>query len=252
LLFIVFIKIKYFQMMKADILAIGAHPDDVELGCGGTIISHVQKGCTVVVLDLTRGELGTRGSAEIREQEAAKAAGIMGIAARENLNLKDGFFQNDENTQLMLIQYIRKYRPDIVLTNAPADRHPDHARAAQLTRDACFLSGLPKIETTLDGIKQQAWRPRALYHYIQALYHQPHFVVNITEHIEQKMMAIKAYASQFYNPASAEPETFISKPEFLDFVYARAASIGALSGYRYAEGFLANRYLGVNDLRSLY
>jgi N-acetylglucosamine malate deacetylase 1 len=237
--------------MKIDILAIGAHPDDVELGCGGTIISQIQKSCSVAIVDLTRGELGTRGTAETRDKEAADAAKILGVAARENLGLKDGFFQNDEANQLKLIRLIRKYQPDIVLTNAPTDRHPDHGRASQLTLDACFLSGLPKIETSFEGKKQKAWRPKAVYHYIQAQYHQPHFVVNISEQMEQKMQAVKAYASQFHNPDSDEPETFISKPEFMELVYARASNFGALSGFRYAEGFITGRYIGVDDLRAL-
>ncbi len=237
--------------MKTDILAIGAHPDDVELGCSGTLMKHIDLGCKVAILDLTEGELGTRGTVEERYNEAKAACKVMGIAYRNNLQFKDGFFQNDETHQLKLIQYIRKYQPDMVLTNSPSDRHPDHGKAAELTIDACFFSGLPKIETELNGIKQSAWRPRVVYHYIQAYYHEPDFVVDISDYMDKKMEAIRAFRSQFFNAESKEPETFISRPEFMEMVYARATEFGVNAGYRYGEGFIANRYLGVEDLRRL-
>jgi N-acetylglucosamine malate deacetylase 1 len=237
--------------MKVDILAIGVHPDDVELGCGGIIAKHVKMGYTVAILDLTQGELGTRGSAEIRATEAAEGAKILGASARENLKFKDGFVANDETHRMQLIAAIRKFQPNIVITNAPHDRHPDHAAAAQLTVDACFLSGLPKIITTHNGTTQAAWRPQVVYHYIQAYYHKPDLVVDISDFMETKMDAIKAYKSQFYNPESTEKETLISSPEFLQFTYARAIEFGLHAGFKYAEGLLANRYIGVNDLTLL-
>jgi bacillithiol biosynthesis deacetylase BshB1 len=237
--------------MKIDILAIGVHPDDVELGCGGIVARHASMGYKVGILDLTRGELGTRGTPEIRDAEAAEGAKILGALFRENLQFRDGFFSNDEVHQLKLIETIRKYQPDIVLTNAPHDRHPDHAKAAQLTVDACFLSGLPKIKTGYNGENQNPWRPKTVYHYIQAYHHQPDLVVDITDFMETKMQAIKAYKSQFYNPESNEPETFIAKPEFLDFTYARAVEFGIHASFRYAEGLLTNRYIGIQDLTTL-
>jgi N-acetylglucosamine malate deacetylase 1 len=237
--------------MKVDILAIGVHPDDVELGCSGTIMKQVELGCKVAIADLTRGELGTRGTAETREKEAWNAASILGVSIRENLGFRDGFLKNDEEHQLQLIQIIRKYQPDIVLTNAPKDRHPDHGKAARLTLDACFLSGLNKIETTCENKNQKAWRPISVYHYIQAQYHEPDFVVNISDFMERKMQAILAYKTQFHNPESDEPETFISSRQFLDSVKARDLSFGLFTGYNYAEGFLKTRYLGIDDLRYL-
>jgi len=237
--------------MKLDILALGVHPDDVELGCSGTVMKHIQLGCKVGIIDLTRGELGTRGTAETRDTEAKNAAGIMGVTLRENLAFRDGFFKNDEEHQLQLIQIIRKYRPDIVITNAPTDRHPDHGRASQITLDSCFLSGLPKIVTRLNNQNQTAWRPKTVYHYIQAQYHEPDFVVDISDFHDRKLEAIKAYKTQFYNPDSKEPETFISNPQFIEAVKARDIMFGIHAGFKYAEGFLKNRYLGIDDLRHL-
>ncbi|MDX2002611.1 MAG: bacillithiol biosynthesis deacetylase BshB1 [Chitinophagales bacterium] len=236
---------------KLDILAIGAHPDDVELGCAGTLLKHIDLGYKVGILDLTRGELGTRGSAEIRDQEAAAAAKVLGITVRENLALIDGFFQNDRECQLAIIRLIRKYRPSIVITNAFYDRHPDHGRASKLTADACFLSGLPKIETELGGAKQEKWRPKAVYHYIQALHMKPDLVVDISPYFEQKMESVLAYRSQFYDPDSKEPQTFISSPEFLDLVRARAIEFGSYIGVKYAEGYCVDRLIGVPDLVAL-
>lgn len=236
---------------KLDILAIGVHPDDVELGCAGTLLKQIEQGYQVGILDLTQGELGTRGSTETRLQEAAAAAKILGIEIRENAGLADGFFQNDMQHQLTVIQYLRKYQPEIVLTNAIDDRHPDHGRAAQLTKDACFLSGLPKIETELNGKPQEAWRPKSVYHYIQARYIEPDFAVDISEYFDKKMESVLAYQSQFYNPDSDEPSTFISSPEFLEMVKARAITFGTIMGAKYAEGYTTHRYPGVNDLFDL-
>lgn len=238
--------------MKLDILAIGVHPDDVELGCGGTLIEHIKKGKKVGILDLTRGELGTRGSADLRDQESAAAADIMGVHVRENLAMADGFFTNDKEHQLQIIEVLRKYRPDVVLANATSDRHPDHGRAAKLTYDAVFLSGLPKIVTELDGVKQEAWRPKHLYHYVQAYRHEPDFVVDITDAMDQKMEAVLAYKSQFFDPNSNEPQTFIASEGFMDMVKARAVEFGTIVGFKYAEAFTANRYIGVKDLSELY
>jgi bacillithiol biosynthesis deacetylase BshB1 len=237
--------------MKLDILAIGVHPDDVELGCGGTLLKHIAAGYKVGILDLTRGELGTRGSGELRDEEAAAAAKVLGVKVRENLAYADGFFQNDKEHQLGLIRILRKYQPEIVFTNAWHDRHPDHGRAAKLTYDACFLSGLPKIETELDGQQQLKWRPKVVYNYIQALYTKPDLVVDISEHMDQKMESVKAYASQFYDPTSKEENTFISSPEFLNFVKGRAEEFGKQINVRYGEGFTVNRLVGVNNLFDL-
>lgn len=237
--------------MKLDILAIGVHPDDVELGCAGTLMKHIDQGYTVGIVDLTKGELGTRGTIATRKKEALDASKIMGVKVRENLGFRDGFFVNDEKHQRELIKVIRKYRPSIVISNAKYDRHPDHGRSAQLTYDACFLAGLSKVETSLNGKMQQAYRPKALYHYIQAIHTEPHFVVDITNYFDRKLEAILAYKTQFYDPKSKEKNTFISSPEFLEFVRARASHFGVPIGVRYAEGFTANRIPGVNDIVSL-
>jgi bacillithiol biosynthesis deacetylase BshB1 len=237
--------------MKLDILAIGVHPDDVELGCAGTLMKHIDQGYTVGIVDLTKGELGTRGTTATRKKEALDASKIMGVKVRENLGFRDGFFVNDEKHQRELIKVIRKYQPSIVISNAKYDRHPDHGRSAQLTYDACFLAGLSKVETTLNGKKQQAYRPKALYHYIQAIHAEPHFVVDVTSYFDRKLEAILAYKTQFYDPKSKEKNTFISSPEFLEFVRARASHFGVPIGVRYAEGFTANRIPGVNDIVSL-
>ncbi len=237
--------------MKLDILAFGAHPDDVELGCGGTIAKEVSLGKKVGIIDLTRGELGTRGTAETRDMESAKAAEILGIAVRENLNMRDGFFVNDEEHQLAVIRMIRKYQPNIVLCNAIDDRHIDHGKGSKLVSDACFLSGLMKIETEYDGKKQQAWRPIAVYHYMQWKNLQPDFVVDISGFNEKRVEAILAYSSQFYNPNSTEPETLIATKNFLESLNYRPQDFGRLIGKDYAEGFNVERYLGVNSLGDL-
>jgi len=237
--------------MKLDILAFGAHPDDVELGCSGTIAKEISLGKKVGIIDLTRGELGTRGSFAIRNAESKKATQILGVAVRENLDMRDGFFINDEAHQLKIIEMIRKYQPEIVLCNAIQDRHIDHGKGSKLVSDACFLSGLRKIETTLNGESQQAWRPKVVYHYIQWENIQPDFVVDISGFIDVKMESIFAYSSQFYDPNSKEPESPISSKNFLDSVKYRAQDLGRIIGVAHGEGFTVERYLAVNSLSDL-
>ena len=237
--------------MKLDILAFGAHPDDVELGCSGTIAKEVSLGKKVGIIDLTRGELGTRGSVEIRNSESAKASEILGVVVRENLDMRDGFFVNDEAHQIKVIEMIRKYQPEIVLCNAITDRHIDHGKGSKLVSDACFLSGLVKIETELNGEKQQAWRPKVVYHYIQWQNIEPDFVVDISGFLDKKMESVLAYGSQFYDPNSKEPVTPITSKTFLDSVKYRAEDLGRLVGVAYAEGFTTERYLAVNSLGDL-
>ena len=237
--------------MKLDILAFGAHPDDVELGCAGTILKEISLGKTVGIIDLTRGELGTRGSALIRDQEATAAAAILGVSARENLEMRDGFFVNDEKHQLEIIKMIRKYQPEIVLCNAIDDRHIDHSKGSKLVSDACFLSGLVKIETLLNGQKQAAWRPKIVYHYVQWKNIVPDFVVDITGFTEKKTEAILAYRSQFYDANSKEPESPITSKNFLESLNYRSRDLGRLTGLEYAEGFTVERYLAVNSLGDL-
>jgi len=238
--------------MKLDILAIGAHPDDVELGCGGTIAKEISLGKKVGILDLTRGELGTRGSAEIRDIEASSAAKILGVSIRENLGFADGFFSNDKKHQLAIIEIIRKYQPEIVLCNAIDDRHIDHSKGSKLVSDACFLSGLVKIETQLNGKMQPAWRPKQVYHYIQWKNIEPDFVVDITGFIGAKIEAVRAYSSQFYNPNSKEPSSPISSKNFIDSVTYRAQDLGRLVGTEFAEGFNSERYVAVKSLENLF
>jgi bacillithiol biosynthesis deacetylase BshB1 len=237
--------------MKLDILAFGAHPDDIELGCGATIAKEIAKGRKVGAIDLTEGELGTRGSAKLRYEEAAAAAKILGIQVRENLKMADGFFVNNKDHQLEIIKVIRKYRPEIVLCNAIDDRHIDHGKGSNLVSDACFLSGLKKIETTLQGITQVAWRPKIVYHYIQWKDITPDFVVDVSKFMNQKLEAVLAYSSQFYDPNSKEPETPISSKNFTDSIEYRARNLGRLAGVEYAEGFTSERYLAVNNLTDL-
>ncbi len=237
--------------MKLDILVLAAHPDDAELGCGGTIAKHVKLGHKVGVVDFTQGELGTRGTIETRKVEAAKAAEILGLSVRENLQLKDGFFTNDQAHQLKVIEVIRKYQPEIVIANAIRDRHPDHGRASQLAVDACFLSGLNKVETTLDGKKQSAWRPKRLYHYVQSQLIVPDLVVDITGFWQTKIDSVLAYQTQFYNPNLNEPETYISKPTFLTFLEARSKELGQSINAEYGEGFTVDAAIGVDHLFQL-
>ncbi len=237
--------------MKLDILAFGAHPDDVELGCSGTIAKEISFGKKVGIIDLTRGELGTRGSVAIRNAESEKATQLLGVSVRENLDMRDGFFVNDEAHQLKIIEMIRKYQPEIVLCNAIQDRHIDHGKGSKLVSDACFLSGLRKIETKVNGVLQQAWRPKVVYHYIQWENLQPDFVVNISGFIDIKMESILAYSSQFYDPNSDEPESPISSKNFLDSVKYRAQDLGRIIGVAHGEGFTVERYLAVNSLSDL-
>jgi bacillithiol biosynthesis deacetylase BshB1 len=225
--------------MKLDILVMAAHPDDAELSCAGTILKHIAAGKKVGIVDFTRGELGTRGTPEIRLQESADATKILGLQARENLGIRDGFFRNDEETQLKLIEVIRKYQPDIVLANALEDRHPDHGKGAQLAIDACFLSGLRQIKTG----DLPAWRPAQVYHYIQDRYLEPDFVVDISSQWDLKEAAIRAFKSQFFDPNSAEPASYISSPDFLNFIQARAMEMGHKIGVKYGEGFQSQKTL---------
>ena len=237
--------------MKLDILAFGAHPDDIELGCSGTIAKEISLGKKVGIIDLTRGELGTRGSVEIRNSEARQAATVLGISVRENLDMRDGFFLNDEEHQLKVIEMIRKYQPEIVLCNAIDDRHIDHGKGSKLVSDACFLSGLRQIKTEFSGVAQEAWRPKVVYHYIQWKNLEPDFVVDITDFMDIKMDSILAYSSQFYNPETNEPESPITSKNFLDSVKYRAQDLGRIIGSGYAEGFTVERYLAVNSLSDL-
>ncbi|MFD1293913.1 bacillithiol biosynthesis deacetylase BshB1 [Lutibacter holmesii] len=238
--------------MKLDILAIGAHPDDVELGCGGSIAKEIALGKKVGIIDLTRGELGTRGSAEIRDVESSNAAKILGVAVRENLAFRDGFFLNDEAHQLEVIKMIRKYQPEIVLCNAVDDRHIDHPKGSKLVSDACFLSGLIKIETSVAGISQKAWRPKQVYHYIQWKNIEPDFVVDVSGYIHTKLEAVKAYSSQFYDPKSKEPSSPITSKNFLDSIVYRAQDLGRLIGVEHAEGFVSERYVAVKSFDKLF
>jgi len=232
--------------MKLDILVFGAHPDDVELGCAGTILKHIKQGLKVGIIDFTKGELGTRGTSETRTEETENATKILGVKMRENMGFKDGFFQNDESHQLELIKKIRQYRPKIVITNAPSDRHPDHGKASNLTIESCFLAGLEKIETG-----QEVWRPKHIYHYIQFNTILPDFVVDISDEMERKIESIICYKTQFYNPDSTETETIISSADFLESVRYRAMDLGRQSDCKYAEGFITNQTLKVNSLKDL-
>ena len=237
--------------MKLDILAIGSHPDDVELGCAATLAKEISLGKKVGILDLTRGELGTRGSAEIRDSEANAAASILGVSQRENLAFADGFFVNDKTHQLEVIKMIRKYQPDIVLCNAIDDRHIDHGKGSRLVSDSCFLSGLRRIETEFEGKKQVHWRPKHIYHYIQWKNLEPDFVVDVSGFIDKKMEAVKAYSSQFYDPNSEEPSSPISSKNFLDSIKYRAQDLGRLIGAEAAEGFNVERFVAVDRLDNL-
>lgn len=238
-------------MQKLHILAIGVHPDDLELGCAGTLIKHARMGQAVGILDLTQGELGTRGTPALRLEEAQQAASVMGITVRENAGMRDGFFVNDEAHQLKLITYIRKYQPEIVIANALADRHPDHGRAGKLIADACFYAGLRKIVTTQDGQAQQAWRPKRVYHMIQDRLTEPTFIVDVTDVHDTKMEAIKCYKSQFHNPDSTEPLTYISKGGFLEAIIARDTIYGKKIGVTYAEGYVSENIPGISNLDML-
>jgi bacillithiol biosynthesis deacetylase BshB1 len=239
-------------MPKLDILVLPVHPDDAELGCAGTILKEIANGRSVGIADLTRGELGTRGTPEIREQEATAAAKIMGVAVRDNLGIPDGFFENTRQYQLKVIAAIRKYRPEVVITNAYHDRHPDHGRASELVEASTFLSGLRKIETFDGDELQEAWRPKLVLHFIQDNYIQPDILVDITDHWDKKVASINAFSSQFYNPDwQGEPQTYISSPEFIAVIEARAREFGKSIGVKYAEGFTSKKILGVDSLFDL-
>ena len=238
--------------MKLDILVLAAHPDDAELGCGGTIVKHIAAGRKVGVVDFTRGELGTRGTSQTRDKEAADSAKILGLSVRENLNLPDGFFHNSKEYQLEVVRAIRKYQPDIVLANATYDRHPDHGKGADLAFHAFFLSGLSKVETESDGVKQNSWRPQALYHYIQSQFIEPDLVVDISDAWDKKLEAIRAFKTQFYDATSKEPETYISNPGFLKMIEARATEMGHAIGVKYGEGFVARKWIGVKSLFDIF
>ncbi|MCE9537979.1 MAG: bacillithiol biosynthesis deacetylase BshB1 [Bacteroidetes bacterium] len=237
--------------MKLDILAIGVHPDDVELSCSGTILKHIALGKKCGILDLTSGELGTRGCGELRLAEAANAAKILGVSIRDNLGMADGFFKNDKEHQLEIIKKIREYQPEIILCNAIIDRHPDHGRASALVSEACFYSGLMRIETQLNSVNQKAWRPKAVYHYIQDRQLKPDLVVDITSFVEKKMEAIQAFKSQFYNPDSTEPDSPISMKNFFDVVKGKMSVFGRDAGFEYAEGFTVERTIGIENLFEL-
>jgi bacillithiol biosynthesis deacetylase BshB1 len=240
--------------MKLDILAIGVHPDDVELGCSGTLINELKAGKRVGIVDLTQGELGTRGTIETRYHEAANAAMIIGVHVRENLKMRDGFFENDETHKLKLIHAIRKYQPNIVIGNILHDRHPDHGRAGQLISDACFLSGLEKIKTADDnGHDQEKWRPSYLLHYIQDWYHEPDILIDISDVFEQRMKSIEAYATQFHTSGDSDTgtQTYISTPDFLESIIARARMFGKRIGVKYAEGFISEKKIGIRSLDAL-
>ncbi|MDB5133246.1 MAG: mca 3 [Mucilaginibacter sp.] len=239
-------------MLKLDILVLPVHPDDAELGCAGTILKHVAAGKKVGIADLTKGELGTRGSAELREQEAAASARILGLAVRENIGLPDGFFQNTPEYQLKVIEVIRKYRPEIIITNAYHDRHPDHGRANELVEASAFLAGLRKIETTTNGEPQEAWRPNLVLHFIQDNYIHPDIVIDITGYWDKKIESINAFGSQFFNPDhKGEPQTYISSPDFIQIVEGRAREFGKSIRVKYAEGFTSRKILGVGSLFDL-
>jgi bacillithiol biosynthesis deacetylase BshB1 len=239
------------QNSKVDILAFAAHPDDVELAASGTIMKHIAQGKTVAIVDLTQGEMGSRGTIHTRYEEAAAASEILGVKHRVNLKMEDGFFEINEENKRKIIEQIRRFQPEIVLANATSDRHPDHGRGSKLVSEACFLSGLVKIETQWDGQGQVAHRPKAVYHYIQDYYIKPDFVVDVTDFFDRKMQSIQAYKTQFFNPDSKEPETPISGQGFLDAVKSRMIEYGRPIGAKYAEGFTVERFIGVKDMFDL-
>ncbi len=239
------------MQFKLDILAFGAHPDDVELSASGSILKHIAQGKSVGIVDLTQGEMGSRGTIETRYEEAKNAADILGVRYRHNLKMEDGYLENTKENLLKIVEQIRLLKPEIVLANAIEDRHPDHAKGSKLVSEACFLSGLVKVETSYNGIKQEAYRPKAVYHYIQDRYIKPDFLIDISEFYEQKMQSILAYKTQFYNPGENGPKTPISGQDFLDFLSGRMSEMGRSLGVRFAEGFTVERTLGVESLFEL-
>lgn len=240
-------------MLKLDILVLSVHPDDAELGCAGTILKHNALGKKTGIVDLTRGELGTRGSAEIRDQEAAESGRILGLSVRENIGIPDGFFENTKEYQLKIIEVIRKYQPEILITNAYHDRHPDHGRANKLVEDSAFLAGLRKIESHFNGKPQLAWRPKQVLHFIQDNYIRPDILIDVTDFWDKKVESIRAFGSQFFNPdwATDEPQTYISSPDFIQVVESRAREFGKSINVKYAEGFTSRKILGVDSLFDL-
>jgi N-acetylglucosamine malate deacetylase 1 len=238
--------------MKIKLLAFGVHPDDVELSCAGTLVAEKKNGNTTGIIDLTQGELGTRGSKETRYEEAANAAKILQVDVRENLKMADGFFENNEANQRKIITILRKYQPEIILCNAVEDRHPDHGRSAAMVNDAAFLSGLMKIESIDEGVVQKPWRPKYVFHYIQDRYLKPDFVMDISNAMEEKIASIKAYKTQFYDPTSTDNnQTYISTPEFFDSIVARAAMFGKMIGVKYGEGFISKKMIGINNFDAI-
>ena len=238
--------------MKLDVLAIGSHPDDVELGCSGTLIKEIKRGKKAGIIDLTQGEMGTRGTIESRYEEAAAAAKIIGLSIRENLKFRDGFFKNDEEHQLKLISVLRKYKPEIVIGNILEDRHPDHGRAGWLIYDSCFLSGLRQVKTTDEnGKEQEKWRPKMLLHYIQDRFYEPDIIIDVTDEWEQRLQSVKAFKTQFFNPDLNEPQSYISSPEFLESLTARARLLGKRIGVKYGEGFVSKKSIGIQNLDAL-
>lgn len=237
--------------MKVDILAFAAHPDDIEISSSGTLLKHIQQGKTVAIVDLTQGELGSRGTSETRREESLASSKILGLSDRVNLKMADGFFEHNEANLRLVIEQIRHFQPEIVLANAVSDRHPDHPKGSKLVSEACFLAGLIKVETTYQGENQKAHRPKAVYHYIQDRHIEPDFVVDVSDFVAQKIAAIKAYKTQFFDPNSTEPKTPISGEDFFDSIYGRMSNFGRQIGVEYAEGFTVERYIGVNDLFDL-
>jgi N-acetylglucosamine malate deacetylase 1 len=237
--------------MKLDVLAFGVHPDDVELSCAGVLLVEKKRGKRTGIIDLTRGELGTRGTAEIRLAESADAAKVLGVDIRGNLEMADGFLQNDEAHQRKIISSIRTHQPEIVLCNAPEDRHPDHGRSSKLVADAAFLAGLRKIETESNGKSQEAWRPKYVFRYIQDRMLQPDFVIDVSDVFEQKLEAIRAYTTQFHNEGTNEPQTYISTPDFLESVIYRHKWFGKMIGVKFAEGFISEKMIGLNNFDSI-
>ncbi|MFT4778296.1 MAG: bacillithiol biosynthesis deacetylase BshB1 [Flavobacteriales bacterium] len=237
--------------MKLDVLAFAAHPDDAEISAGGTLAKVISQGKKVGIVDFTQGELGSRGSADLRLIEATNSGEVLGLSARENLKMADGFFVHNEENLRAVVKMVRKYQPEIVLMNSVSDRHPDHGKGSKLASEACFLSGLRKVETELDGEAQEIWRPKAVYHYIQDYFIDPDFVVDITPFFQKKMDSIKAFKSQFFDPDTSGPKTPISGEDFFDFLESRAMQFGRPIGAKYGEGFTVERYIGVNDLFSL-
>ncbi|MDG1658437.1 MAG: bacillithiol biosynthesis deacetylase BshB1 [Crocinitomicaceae bacterium] len=237
--------------MKLDILAFAAHPDDIELSASGTLMKHIAAGKKVGIVDLTQGELGSRGSVELRYEEAAASAEVLGIHTRVNLKMEDGFFEINEANKRLVVEQIRRFQPEIVLANAINDRHPDHGRGSKLVSEACFLAGLRKVETTWEGENKVAFRPNAVYHYIQDYSIKPDFVVDVTEYYDRKMESISCFKSQFFNPESTEPETPISGKGFTEFVASRMMELGRPIGAKYGEGFTVERFIGVESLFDL-